>query len=38
LHDRHAETIMPILRRRIPIVIVAAFQSRLPRYSARHFR
>ena len=32
MHDRHAATIMPILRRRIPILIVAPFQSRLPRY------
>jgi len=34
LHDRHAATIMPILRRRIPILIVAPFQSRLPRYNS----
>jgi hypothetical protein len=34
LRDRHAATIMPMPRRRIPILIVAVFPSRSPRYTA----
>ena len=34
LRDRHAATIMPMPRRRIPILIVAVFPSRSPRYTS----
>src|SRR3954464_2415700 len=34
LHDNQTATIMPVPRHQIPILIVARFLSRLPRYSA----
>ena len=33
LHDNHTATIMPMPRHQIPILIVARFLSRLPRYT-----
>src|SRR3954454_16280917 len=33
LHDNQTATIMPVPRHQIPILIVARFLSRLPRYS-----
>src|SRR3954447_26984279 len=35
LHDNQTATIMPVPRHQIPILIVARFLSRLPRYSGR---
>jgi hypothetical protein len=35
LHDSHTATMMPVPRRQIPILIVAGFLSRLPRYSLK---
>jgi hypothetical protein len=33
LHDNRTATMMPVPRRQIPILIVARFLSRLPRYN-----
>src|SRR3954447_25477946 len=35
LHDNQTATIMPVPRHQIPILIVARFLSRLPRYKPR---